>query len=105
MDLNELYLPRKGRSSAAGDLHKSLPAKGKLVLCELRNPGVIGQIDGSGCTRGACASFRGRRSGSGEKIVCAVTAPCVSARLSPCPERKCLADWSGLSRQSRRATC
>ena len=44
MNLNELYLPRKGRSSEVGDLHQLLPAKGKLVLCDIRGPGVIGQI-------------------------------------------------------------
>jgi tetratricopeptide (TPR) repeat protein len=42
--LHSLYIPQEGRSDEISDLHKTLPAKGKLVLGDISGAGVIGQI-------------------------------------------------------------
>ena len=44
IQLKYLYEPIKGSSAGISDLHKSLPAGGKLLLADLGGPGVIGHI-------------------------------------------------------------
>ncbi|MHB0934999.1 MAG: DUF2961 domain-containing protein [Armatimonadota bacterium] len=39
-----LYVPEQGTSAAASDLHKTTPARGRLLLADLTGPGVIGHI-------------------------------------------------------------
>ena len=44
MDISELYIPQLGRSSERGELSQKLPAKSKLVLCDILGAGVIRQL-------------------------------------------------------------
>ncbi|MEI6070234.1 MAG: DUF2961 domain-containing protein [Verrucomicrobiae bacterium] len=42
--LQNLYVPAKGTSSMVGELHQSVPARGKLLVADIAGPGVIGHI-------------------------------------------------------------
>ena len=44
MNHQALYVPAQGASAAASDLHKTIPARGRLLLADLIGLGVIGHI-------------------------------------------------------------